>query len=58
MATVNTRATTQWNPFWERGLGPIDVLGRIVLFATSALRAMPRSLQSRSDCTASSAAKG
>ena len=45
MATVNTRATTQWNPFWERGLGPIDVLGRIVLFATSALRAMPRSLR-------------
>jgi phospholipid/cholesterol/gamma-HCH transport system permease protein len=45
VATVNTRATTDWNPFWERGLGPIDVLGKIVLFATAALRAIPRSLR-------------
>ena len=32
-------------PFWERGLGPIDVLGKIVLFATSALVSIPRSLR-------------
>jgi len=45
MATVNARATTQWHPFWERGLGPIDVLGKIVLFASAALRSIPRSLR-------------
>jgi phospholipid/cholesterol/gamma-HCH transport system permease protein len=45
MATVNARADVEWNPFWERGLGPIDVLGKIVLFATAALTAIPRSLR-------------
>ena len=45
MATVNARADVEWNPFWERGLGPIDVLGKIVLFATTALTAIPRSLR-------------
>ena len=45
MATAGARETTQWNPFWERGLGPIDVLGKIVLFAAAALRAIPRSLR-------------
>jgi phospholipid/cholesterol/gamma-HCH transport system permease protein len=45
MAAVKARADVEWNPFWERGLGPIDVLGKIVLFATAALTAIPRSLR-------------
>jgi phospholipid/cholesterol/gamma-HCH transport system permease protein len=45
VATINAKAQAEWNPFWERGFGPIDVLGRIVLFATTALRAIPRSLR-------------
>jgi phospholipid/cholesterol/gamma-HCH transport system permease protein len=45
VASVDAKAHAEWNPFWERGFGPIDVLGQIVLFATTALRAIPRSFR-------------
>jgi phospholipid/cholesterol/gamma-HCH transport system permease protein len=42
--SVRPMVTAQ-DPFWARGFGPVDVLGQIVLFATGALMAIPRSLR-------------
>jgi phospholipid/cholesterol/gamma-HCH transport system permease protein len=45
MAVQVKPMVSRQDPFWARGLGPIDVLGEIVVFATRALLAIPHSFR-------------